>query len=102
MNESKASLFPQAWDKGGRIHLEDNITQQPVQVCTPTSLHKTMHMNEIFHLHEEMCGVHAAMAACVRKAKGRFCITELLTVVHDLKLNGCIFISNGVATVLPH
>lgn len=60
MNESEAVLFPQAWDKGGRIHLEDNITQQLAQVCTPTSLHKkTMHMNEIFHLHVDMCGVHA-------------------------------------------
>lgn len=57
MNESEALLFPQAWDKGDRIHLEDNITQQLAQVCTPTSLHKTMHMNEIFHLNVDVCGV---------------------------------------------
>lgn len=36
-------------DKGDRTHLEDNITQHLAQVCSPTSLHKTMHMNEIFH-----------------------------------------------------
>lgn len=58
MNESEALLFPQAWDKGDRIHLEDNITQQLAQLCTPTSLHKTIHMNEIFHLNVDVCGVN--------------------------------------------
>lgn len=67
MNESEALLLPQAWDKGGRIHLEDNITQQLTQVCTPTSLHKTMHMNEIFHLHVDMCDVHAIVCVIQRE-----------------------------------
>lgn len=71
MNESEALLFPQAWDKGGRINLEDNITQQLAQVCTPTSLHKTMHMNETLHLHVDKCGAHAFV--CVIRG-GNVCI----------------------------
>lgn len=71
MNESEALLFPQAWDKGGRIHLEDNITHQLAQVCTPTSLHKTVHMNETLHLHVDKCGVHAFV--CVIRG-GNLCI----------------------------
>lgn len=69
MNESEAVLFPQAWDKGGRIHLEDNITQQLARVCTPTSLHKTMHMNEAFHLHLDVRGVRTFV--CVIQSETR-------------------------------
>lgn len=83
MNESKASLFPQAWDKGDRIHLEDNITQQLTQVCTPTSLHKTMHINEVFRLHVAVCDVSTVEP--VRNAKLKLCITELITV-HDCEI----------------
>lgn len=67
MNEIEALHFPEAWDKGDKIHLEDNITHQLAQVCTPTSLHKTMHMNEIFHLHVDMCGVHTCVCVTQRK-----------------------------------
>lgn len=67
MNESKALLSPQAWDKEGRIHLEDNITQQLTRVCTPTSLHKAMHMNEIFHLHVDMCVVRVFVCEIQRE-----------------------------------
>lgn len=79
MNESEALLFPQAWDKGDRIHLEDNITQQLAQVCSPTSLHETMHMNEKPHLTVDMCGLHVFVC----NTKGGLYITELTAVGHD-------------------
>ena len=74
MNESEALLFPQAWDKGGRIHLEDNITQQLAQVCTPTSLHKTVHMNEILHLHADKCGEEGKLVYCIADIHSSWCL----------------------------
>lgn len=86
MNESESLLFPQAWDKGNRIHLEDEITQQLIQVCSPRSFHKTLQMNEIFHLN-----VHTVCVAYM------FCITVKLQglpfspMFSELRLDVTIF-----------
>lgn len=87
--KAKPCFSPQAWDKGDRIHLEDNITQQLTQVCTPTSLHKTMHMNEIFHLHVDVCGAYI----CVCNTKWDLRITEpIMQNLRDCEMTVIIFL----------